>query len=71
MTTDSTLAAEDLALQIAEAMAELEATKDEVLALVAYLHHNQTTPLVAAKEAGADIGKIGNDAHLLKNRISK
>ncbi len=41
----------------------------EALAFLAYASHGDTTPLMDAREEGADIGSIGKGAHALRTRI--
>lgn len=42
---------------------------EEVLAYLAYAHHEDTKRLVAAREEGAAVGKIGGRAYLLRDRV--
>lgn len=44
---------------------------DEVLAFLAYSVHGQTQPLIEAREAGAELGSVGNSAYMLRNRIEE
>lgn len=45
-----------------------DATIDDLLALLAYAVHEETTPLIEAREEGADIGPVSSHAYQLKAR---
>lgn len=62
---------DDKAKTLSEIVRESDLTADEVLAFLAFATHGRTQPLVAAREAGADIGAIGRCAYMLKNRIEE
>jgi hypothetical protein len=43
-------------------------TIDELLALLAYAAHQETSPLMETRSGGADIGSVGQHAYSLKQK---